>query len=522
MEDAADYIVVGAGTAGCTAAEALSRDGRLRVLLVEAGGRPRSPFVDVPAGFPRLLRGALDWGYVAEPEGEAGRVVAVPRGRMLGGSANLNAQIHQWGHPADYDAWVRSGAPGWSWAEVAPRLRRLEGIASAGPGRGSDGPLRAEPLRSVHPLTETFLATARLAGQPASYNGGDYQGAWLAEVNHRGGRRHSVWHALLAPAMKRPNLRVLDHALADAVVFEGVRARGLRVVRGGRALELAASRGVLVCAGAFGSPRLLLRSGIGPAGSLRELGLPVVLDQAGVGANLHDHPMACPTFGTARRDTLAAAERPTNLLRFLLRRRGPLASNVAESIAFFRTRAELEGPDVEVLFAPVEWREQGLAPPTGHAFTLGTILLTPRSRGRVGLRDAGLESPPTIELGLLSDPEGEDRRVMIAAIRLAREIAGRAPLVRESTGEWAPGESVRSDDEIGAWLDRDVQTVYHPGGTCRMGTDPDAVVGPDLAVRGLGGLWVADASVMPGPIRGHPNLAVAMIGARAAETLAAR
>lgn len=522
MTDSADYIVVGAGTAGCTAAEALSRDGRLRIVLVEAGGRPRSPFVDLPAGFPRLLRGALDWGYVAEPEGAAGRVVAVPRGRMLGGSANLNAQIHHWGHPADYEAWARGGAPGWGWEEVAPRLRRLEGIASGDPARGCDGPLLAEPLRSVHPLTEAFLATARHADQSADYNGGEYQGAWRAEVNHRGGRRHSVWHALLAPAMKRPNLRVLEHALADVVLFEGARARGLRVVREGRPLELTASRGVLVCAGAFGSPRLLLRSGIGPAGPLRDLGLPVVVDRPGVGANLHDHPMACPTFGTARRDTLAAAERPAHLLRYLLRRRGPLASNVAEAIAFFRTRTGLEGPDVELLFAPVEWREQGLVPPTGHAFTLGTILLTPRSRGRVGLRDAGLESPPTIELGLLSDPQGEDRRAMIAAIRLAREIAGRAPLVRESTGEQTPGDSVRSDEAIAAWLERHVQTVYHPGGTCRMGTDPEAVVGPDLAVRGLAGLSVADASVMPGPIRGHPNLAVAMIGARAAEILAAR
>lgn len=521
MADSADFIVVGAGTAGCVAAEALTRDGRFRVVLVEAGGRPRSPFVDLPAGFPRLLRGALDWGYVAEPEGPDARVVAVPRGRMLGGSANVNAQIHQWGHPADYDGWLRSGAIGWGWAEVAPRLRRLEGIASSNPARGVDGPLRAERIGSVHPLTRAFVEAARRDGQPAEYNGGDYQGAWLSEVNHRSGRRHSVWHGLLSPAMKRSNLRVLDDTLADALLFEGTRASGLRVLRGGQPLELAASRGVLVCAGAFGSPQLLLRSGIGPAGPLRALGLPVVVDRRDVGANLHDHPMACPTFGTARRDTLATAARPGNFLRYLLRRRGPLASNVAEAIAFVRTRFELEGPDLELLFAPVEWREQGMVPPDRHAFTLGTILLTPRSRGRVRLRDARVESPPTIELGLLSDPEGEDRRALIAGIRRAREIARRAPLGRESTGELTPGVGVDSDEALGVWLDRHVQTVYHPGGTCRMGTDVDAVVDPGLAVRGLAGLWVADAAVMPGPIRGHPNLAIAMIGARAAEILAA-
>ncbi len=519
MTEPTDFLIVGAGTAGCAAAEALSRDGRSRVCLVEAGGPPSSPFVGIPAGFPRLLRGRFDWGWDAEPEGRSGRVVHVPRGRMLGGSANLNAQIHQWGHPADFDGWAREGAAGWSWAEVAPRLRALEGIASMDPDRGRRGPLCAERLRSVHPLSEAFVAAARSEGQPAGYNGGDYQGAWIAEVNHRRGRRHSAWHALLAPARRRPNLQILDRVLADRILFEGTRARGLRIERGGQPIELVARRGVLLCAGAYGSPLLLLRSGVGPAAALRALGIPVVCDRPGVGENLHEHPMACPTFGTTRRDTLAAAERPHHLLRYLLGRRGPLASNVAEAIAFVRTQPGLEGPDVELLFAPVEWRGQGLLPPSRHAFTLATILLTPRSRGRVQLRDAHAASPPRIELGLLSDAAGEDRRALITAIRLARDVARRAPLAGTSTGELAPGEGAHADEALADWLDRNVQTVYHPGGTCRMGTDVHAVVDPGLAVRGVSGLWVADASVLPRPIRGHPNLAIAMIGARTGELI---
>ena len=517
MNRIADYIVVGAGTAGCAAADALTRDGRVRVTLVEAGGAPASPFVSIPAAFNKLFRGKLDWNYATEPEGAAGRSIYVPRGRMLGGSSNLNAQIHQWGHPADFDGWMEAGASGWGWSEIAPVLRQLESLAGAGPGRGADGPLRVEPLRNHNRLTPAFVAAAREPHQPASYNGGDYAGAWLSETSHHRGRRFSAWDGLLKPAMRRANLDVVTGALADAIVFEGRRAIGLRVLKDGRKLPLKAGRGVIVCAGAFGSPLLLMRSGIGPAQHLIENGIAVVSDLPGVGENLHDHPMACPTFQTPNRDTLRSAESPANLLRYIFSHKGPLASNVAEAVAFGRSAPGLPAPDLEWLFAPVEWREQGLAPPQHHAFTIATILLTPKSRGSVRLRDAHPATQPHIRFGLLSDREGEDRRIMIAGLRRARSIARHPALANSMTTELAPGDAAQTDAQLNNWLDANLQTVYHPGGTCRMGADDGAVADARLAVRGLSSLWVADASVMPTMVRGHPNHAVAMIGARAAE-----
>jgi len=511
----ADFIVVGAGTAGCAAAEALTRNGRTRVVLVEAGERPSSPFVAIPAGFAKLFRSRFDWAYSSEPDPITQRSVFIPRGRMLGGSAGLNAQIHQWGYPSDYDEWAEAGCAGWSWSDVAPTLRDLEACAEAAPLRGAKGPLAAATLASPHPLTTAFQRAACVDGQPPSYNGSASEGAWISEVTHRDGRRFSVWDGLLKPALKRHNLQTVTSAIATSIVFESGRATGLRIVRNGWEETLAARRGVLVCAGAFGSPQLLMLSGIGPADHLKAHGITVVRDLPGVGENLHDHPMACPTFATRRRDTLKAAESPANLIRYILARKGALASNVAEAIAFRRSAPGVAAPDIELLFAPVEWRGEGLLPPRQHAFTIAAILLRPHSRGRVTLRDGNPQSSPRIDLGLLSDPNGSDRQTMTAAIQLARSIAGRTPLSLDTTGELGPGAADLSD-----WLDREIQTVYHPGGTCRMGVDDSAVVTPSLAVRGVGGLWVADASIMPRLVSGHPNLTVAMIGQRAASLAA--
>jgi choline dehydrogenase len=512
MPREADFIIVGAGTAGSAAAEALTRDGRTRVLLLEAGGPPASPFVGIPAGFAKLFRGKLDWGFSSEPDPRSGRSVFIPRGRMLGGSANLNAQIHQWGRPDDFDAWAQAGCTGWGYSDIAPVLRDLEAFAGNVPERGGAGPLAARTLDAPHPLSRAFQTAAGLDGQPASYNGAAPEGAWISEVTQRNGRRFSTWDGLLKPAMKRANLDVVTNALATAIIMTSGRATGVRILRHGRAETLAARRGVLVCAGAFGSPHLLMLSGIGPAAHLRAHGIDIVHDAPGVGENLHDHPMACPTFATRRRDTLKSAESPANLFRYIFGRTGALASNVAEAIAFRRSSPALASPDIELLFAPVEWREEGLAPPRHHAFTIAAILLRPRSRGRVTLRDGEAQSAPRIDLGLLSDTAGADRQDMIAAIQLARSIAARAPLSATMTAEIAPGRT-----DVSAWLDREIQTVYHPGGSCRMGADAGAVVTPRLSVKGVDGLWVADASVMPRMVSGHPNLSVAMIGRRAAE-----
>lgn len=512
MNTMAEFIVVGAGAAGSALVEALTRDGRARVLLIEAGPPPSSPFVGIPAAFTKLFRSRVDWNFQTEPDPVTGRTVYIPRGRMLGGSTNLNAQIHQWGQPSDFDAWTHAGAAGWTWDDVAPVYRALEGVDQVMEGRGGAGPLKVSTRHAVHPLSQAFVAAARKTSQFPSYNGHDPEGAWTAEVTQHAGQRFSVWNGLLKPALRRRNLETFTNTLVDTILFDGHRATGVEILQSGQRRRLMAQRGVILCAGALGSPHLLMRSGIGCGSHLRDNGIDVLHDLPSVGANLHDHPMACPTFGTTRRDTLKSAESPANLLRYVFGRRGALASNIAEAIAFSRSSPHLPAPDVEFLFAPVEWRGEGLVPPEHHAFTIATILLRPRSRGSVMLRGPGASLAPRIDFALLRDPEGADRSAMIAAIRTARDIAKRQPLAAESSGELAPGEKSLSDETLSAWLDREIQTVYHPGGTCSIG----AVVDSTLAVHGTKSLWVADASVMPSMISGHPYLTAAMIGARAA------
>jgi choline dehydrogenase len=512
----ADIVIVGAGTAGCVLAEALTRSGKLRVVLIEAGGAPSSPFVGIPAGFAKLFNSKLDWAYWSEPQRYAhGRRVFMPRGRMLGGSCNMNAQVHQWGHPQDFEEWRAAGCEGWGWNDVAPVLAVQEAFAGGGETRGGDGPMKTQVNAHANAASHAFVAAARAVGTSsgASYNGAAYEGAWIAEIAHEHGKRFSAFDAYLKPAMKRANLLVLSNATAERLIFERRRAVGV-VARGrGEIREIRAQAAVVVAAGAFGSPALLMRSGLGPGRHLQENGVNVVVDAPGVGENLHDHPMSALIVKTRRRDTFKAAESPANLVRYLVRKAGPLASNAAEAIAFARSSAGLTAPDMELVFAPLEWRKQALKPPKVHAFTLGAAVVAPKSRGALRLAGKGI----SVDLGLFSDGDGADRRVLLSALAWARRVSMQAPLAAEITGELDPAPWDAGEDELFAWACRTLQTVYHPAGTCRMGRGPGAVVSPQLDVNGVDGLWVADVSVMPSPVRGHPNAATAMIAERAAQ-----
>lgn len=520
-----DLIIVGGGTAGCVLAGHLTRSGRLRVLLIEAGGEPRSPFVKIPAGFSRLFKSENDWAFMSEPQSSVGgHRVFTPRGRMLGGCSNINAMIHQWCHPVDFDGWAAAGATGWSWKNVAPAFAAQERWLGAGgaPERGTDGPLVVSPNPNARPLSHLFVQAARNAGLrgPADYNGGeDYVGAWLSQLAVKDGRRYSAYDAFLAPARTRANLEVLTNASVTRVVVERGRATGVTIRAGrtgdGHDRTIHARAGIVVAAGAFGSPHLLMHSGIGPAGDLSRFGIAVMRDAKEVGANLQDHPVAGVLMRTRTTDTLKRAESLPNLLRYVLRRRGPLASNVAEALAFARSGVTGDAaPDVELLFAPVEWRGEGLERPRAHAMTIAVIGLAPRSRGTVRLRHADPLAAPAIDFAMLTDPEGVDAKVLYAGVRLARRVAATAPLAAECVEEMEPGAAATSDEAIHAALGERLQTIYHPAGTCRMGSDDDAVCDPELRVRGVESLWVADASVMPAVPRGHPHAVVAMLAGR--------
>lgn len=515
-----DIIIVGAGTAGSVLAERLTASGKLRVTLIEAGGKPSSPFVKIPAGFARLFKTKLDWNFESEPQTAAnGRKVFTPRGKMLGGSSNMNAQIHQWCHPADFDEWAAAGATGWGWEEVAPVFREQEcwlGEESNG-ARGRSGPMIVSPNKNAHQLSKAFVAAARAAGlgnQP-HYNGDAFEGAWLTELAHKDGQRFSAFDAYLKPAMQRQNLEVVREAQVLRVEIANGRATGVTVRQGGVEKTFSAG-GVILAAGAFGSPQVLMLSGIGPAAELKQLGIPVYYDAPEVGANLQDHPMVATIFRTRGTDTFKKAESPLSLLRYLLFKKGMLASNAVEAMAFTRSNgAPGTPPDVELILAPFEWRNQGLENPQVDAVSIGVAVVAPCSRGSLRLRSANPLAAPLIDFGLLTDAEGKDAAATLAGARLARKIVTTSPLDEFVEGEIFPGPELTGDAELLAKLTSEIQTVYHPTSTCRMGGDSHAVVDPQLQVRGVDGLWVVDASVMPAVPRGHPNAVVAMIANRA-------
>jgi choline dehydrogenase len=498
-----DYVVVGAGSAGCVLAARLTEDPQTRVLLLEAGGSDRRNEIRIPAAFSKLYRSDLDWNYFTEPQAELdGRRIYWPRGKALGGSSSINAMMAIPGHASDYDGWAALGATGWSYADVAPAYGRVYDT------------LGVEELRDPNPLTRAFIDAAVAAGiGPSTLTLTDLDGVRQTPVTQRRGRRWSAVDAYLRPALRRANLAVETGAHATRVLFDGRRATGVEYVRNG-IRRTAAAREVILAGGAINSPQLLLVSGIGPADELTRHGIPLVHELAGVGANLQDHFGAGILVSSLRPVTLFAAERPRQLVRYLAMRRGMLTSNVAEAAAFVRTRPGLSAPDVELVFAPVLYDNEGLEPPRAHGFTIGVIALQPQSSGTIRLRSADPLDAPAIDPRYLSDAGGEDLKTLLAGIELARRIVSMPAFAGLAGEEIEPG--ARPVEEL---LRAKAHTLYHPVGTCRMGTDPLAVVDPELRVNGVEGLRVVDASVMPRIPCGHTHLPTLMIAERAVELL---
>jgi choline dehydrogenase-like flavoprotein len=517
-----DYVIVGAGSAGCTLAARLTEDPTVSVTLIEAGGKGRHPNISIPAAFANQFRTKLDWDFATEPEPHCdGRSLYIPRGKGLGGSSSMNAMLYVRGRPLDYDLWASDSGDGWGWDDVRPYFLKAENNErGASEHHAVGGPLNVADSRSPRRLTARFLASAEAAGIPRvpDYNGPEQDGASPVQVTQRNGARFSAADAYLRPNMKRPNLEVLTATMVLGVELEGDRAVGVRVKgrRGGERV-VRAEREVVLSAGAIGSPQLLMLSGIGPAAHLAEHGIAVRHDLPGVGENLQDHPYVVCVWESAVGESLYGADKPKPMLEWILRRSGPLTSTVAEAFAFVRSRPGLAAPDLQYHFAPAYFVDNGFDEYDGHAFTLGPVLVSPKSRGNIRLRSADPAAKPRILTNSLAEPE--DVASLVAGVRIAREIAAIGPLGEAAAREIFPGPDTQDEADIEAFVRRRVDLLYHPVGTCRMGTGDDAVVDGQLRVRGIDNLRVVDASIMPVIPGGNTNAPTIMVAERAADLI---
>ena len=520
-----DIVIVGGGSAGSVLAARLSEDPALQVALLEAGPPDDSVLIHCPGGLALMARSErVSQLLMTEPQpGLNGRRGLQPRGRTLGGSSSTNAMIYMRGHPQDYDTWAAMGNPGWAWQDVLPWFIRAEGNERLGGElHGQAGPLNVADLRDPNPFSQHFVQAGVQAGLPQTddFNGATQEGVGLYQVTQKNGERHSVAKAYLTPARSRPNLHVFTHTSVDRIVWRDGRAHAVQALRGGQPLTLGVRREVVLSAGAFQSPAILMRSGLGPAAHLQALGISVQRDVPGVGGNLHDHPdvvLVAPV--QAGRDLFGlswggAWDVLRDMRRWRHARRGRLTTNFAEAGAFFCSRDGLSQPDVQLHFVVAQLVNHGRELVGGHGFSLHVCALQPHSRGTVRLRDASPHSAPLIDPQFLSDPQ--DVQTLLRGVRRARQILAQPALARHGQ-EWPRSARAQSDAELQAWIRDHADTIYHPVGTCRMGTDAQAVVDPQLRVQGVAGLRVVDASVMPRIVSGNTNAPTVMLAERAAD-----
>ena len=525
--DSFDYIVVGAGSSGCVLANRLSANPRNRVLLLEAGGRDRSPWIHIPIGYYRtIFDKRLGWGYESMPSVELdGRRVPYPRGKVLGGCSSINGLAWVRGQAADYDHWRQLGNAGWSFDDVLPYFKRCEDYPDSTDAlRGKGGPVKVSAVPDPRPICDAFLAAAVEVGIPRAddYNGDEQEGVAFFQTSSRGGRRCSAAVAYLKPVRTRGNLMVETDALTTSIRVQNRRAVEVAYEKGGAMHRVAATREIVLAAGAINSPQILQLSGIGPGEKLRAVGVELVVELPGVGANLQDHlqvrlvhelrePMS------VNDDVRTLAGKTRTILRYALTRTGPMTLSAGQVALFTRALPHSATPDIQFHFIPfsADGPGQGLHPYSG--VTSSVCCLRPESRGRVEIVSANPREAPAIHLNYLA--EAADRRVMVEGLKVARRIAAAPSFARHVKTERIPGSDVQSDDEILSYVRSSASTIFHPAGTCRMGTDDNAVVDPRLRVRGVDGLRVADCSIMPSLVSGNTNAPAIMIGEKAADMI---
>jgi len=520
-----DYVIVGAGASGAALAARLTENGNRTVLLLEAGPIDKKTEVHIPAAFSALFRSEVDWNYDTTPQPElASRTIYWPRGKMLGGSSSINAMMWVRGFAADYDRWAETAGPGWSYSALLPYFRSVERVeGNTDPDQGSGGAISIEHQRSPRSHTATFLKAVVQAGYAVvAPNTALPDGFSQTMVSQKRGKRFSSADGYLVPARTRANLTVQTNAHATRVLFDGTRAVGVEYLLDGVTTRATARQEVVLCGGAVNTPQLLMLSGIGPKAELEKHGIPVLVDSPEVGENLRDHLLSGLIVETAG-DTLFTAKKVPELLSFLTRGRGMLTSNVAEAYGFVRSDPSLELPDIEIIFAPVAFIGEGLIPAPAHAITIGAILLKPESTGTIRLASADPLAAPLIDPRYLSDVGGSDRARLMAGLGICEEIL-QAPALQTTSGPrfLAPegADTLERVERDTVAVETAAHTIYHPVGTARMGTDAASVVDEQLRVRGVQGLRVADASVMPDIIRGHTQAPSMVIGEKAADLLA--
>lgn len=524
-----DYVIVGAGSAGCPLANRLSEDENCRVALLEAGPKDNNPWIHIPVGYFKTMGNpATDWGYKTEADpGLAGRSISWPRGRVLGGSSSINGLLYVRGQPQDYDGWAQLGNIGWSWDDIQPIFRRAETWKGdpKSETRGQDGPLSVQNSRLTRDIVDLWVDAAVDAGfaRNPDYNGVDQEGVGYFQLTMTGGRRCSSAVAYLKPARGRPNLDILTNAQTEKVLIENGRAVGVRARVNGQMQDIRAAREVILSAGAIGSPQILMLSGIGPGEALQDKGIEVKRDLPGVGRNLQDHLQARPVYktdlSTINVETNSLFKQAMIGLQYAATQTGPMTMAASLGTGFLKTQEHLETPDIQFHIQPFSADSPGEGAHKFSAFTASVLQLRPESAGHLELRSPNMDDHPAIHPNYLATDT--DCRTIVKGIQIARKIAGHAPLKAHITEEHAPGPDVAMEDEAATleWARRTAVTIYHPTGTCKMGSDPQAVVDARLKVRGVEGLRVADASIMPRIVSGNTNAPCIMIGEKASDMI---